>query len=75
LQSNFLLNSYYGSSATINFEMSAASSVGVKQMPDDLLILLQFNVIFPIRSSLLLVIFDTSTTIALQTPMIGWLPD
>jgi hypothetical protein len=89
-QSSFLLNSYYGSSATINSEASAASSVGVEQVPDDLLIpwppalsspppagitLPQFNSIFPIWSSLLLAIFDTATTIALQTPTIGWLPD
>jgi hypothetical protein len=87
---NFLLNSHYGSSTTINSEMSAASSVGIEQMPDNLpmpwppalpppppadITQPQFNVIFPIWSRLLPAIFDTSTTIALQTPTIGWLPD
>jgi hypothetical protein len=86
---NFLLNSHYGSSTTINSETSAAS-VGIEQMPDNLpmpwppalpppppadITQPQFNAIFPIWSRLLPAIFDTSTTIALQTPTIGWLPD
>jgi hypothetical protein len=85
-------NEYYGSSSTINSEISAASSVPAAQMPPYSMPLPMssmpsppplptnvthptFNVLYPVWSILLPAIFDTATTIALQTQNLGWLPD
>jgi len=76
-------SAYYGSSATINSEASAASSTGTAQVPPLASNSLPplpdnhstFATTHPVWWSLLPPAIDTATTILLQNPSIGWLLD
>ncbi|KIM89669.1 hypothetical protein PILCRDRAFT_1992 [Piloderma croceum F 1598] len=78
------LNSYYGSSTTLNLNISAALSMGIpstsvtnfpiSSLPSTVTDL-TFDTVNPVWAHLLHPTFDMAITIALQDHSLGWLPD